>query len=569
VDSEDEAAMSDTVTTLGDRPAEHHEYVVIGAGLCGLYGLYRLRELGADVLVLEAHDGVGGTWHKNRYPGCRFDSESYTYGYSFSPELLQEWNWSERFAAQPETRRYYNRVADRFQLRDNIRFHSRVESASYDEEANLWRVVLVDGAVFTCRFLVTALGLLSAPVRPRIPGIESFAGLSLHTYDWPDELDLTGKRVAVIGTGSTGVQVIASIASEVKDLTVFQMQPNWCAPLNNGPISPAEMAQIKASYDDIFAQCATTPGGFIHGPDRRPFNEVDPAERREFWEQLYAAPGFGIWLGNFRDILLDEDANEEFSQFVAEKIRSRVKDPATAEKLIPKDHGFGVQRVPMETNYYEAYNRDNVHLIDLTQTPIVEIDEDGILASDKRYDVDVIIYATGFDAITGSFDRIDIRGRGGLPLKEKWNRPGGPQTYLGVQVSDFPNFFMLGGPHSASVATNFPRAIETSVEWVTGLFEFIRDNAYNQVEADPQHEVEWTEQIKELYQRQMLRKSKSWFTGINPNVDGRDKTRYLIYTGGAPRYRKTLAEVAANGYTGFVFDADRVATASVGAEADR
>lgn len=546
--------MSVTSTNDVGAPAEHHEYIVIGAGLCGMYGLYRLLELGADVLVLERHDGVGGTWHKNRYPGCRFDSESYTYGYSFSKELLQEWNWSERFAAQPENRRYYNRVADKFDLRPHIRFNSSVRAAAYDEAANLWRVELVDGTLFTTRFLVTALGLLSAPVRPRIPGLDTFTGLSLHTYDWPDELDLTGKRVAVIGTGSTGVQVIASIASEVGEMTVFQLQPNWCAPLNNGPIEPAEMEQIKASYDEIFALCARTPGGFIHGPDRRPFNEVSPEERLELWEQLYAAPGFGIWLGNFRDILLDEDANAEFSEFVAAKIRSRVKDPQTAAKLIPTDHGFGVQRVPMETGYYEAYNRENVHLVDLTATPIIEIDANGIVASDQRYDVDIIIYATGFDAITGSFDRIDIRGKGGLSLKEKWNQPGGPHTYLGVQVVDFPNFLMLGGPHSASVATNFPRAIETSVEWVTGLFAYMRDNGYTYVEADAAHELEWTAHIKELYQRQMLRKSKSWFTGINPNVDGRDTTRYLIYTGGAPRYRTTVAEVAADGYRGFVFE---------------
>lgn len=547
--------MSDSVSTNDGKSAEYHEYVVVGSGLCGLYGLYRLLDLEADVVVLEAHDGVGGTWHKNRYPGCRFDSESYTYGYSFSPELLQEWDWSERFAAQPETRRYYNHVADKFQLRDHIRFNSRVHAATYDETTDLWSVETVDGRAFTCRFLVTAMGLLSAPVRPRIPGADNFAGLALHTYDWPDELDLAGKRVAVIGTGSTGVQVIASIASEVDNLTVFQMQPNWCTPLNNEPISSEEMARIKASYDEIFAKCATTPGGFIHGPDKRPFFEVSPEDRRRLWEDLYAGPGFGIWLGNFRDILLDEDANSEFSEFVAEKIRSRVKDPATAEKLIPKDHGFGVQRVPMETNYYEAYNRENVHLVDLNETPIREIDETGIAASDRHYDFDIIIYATGFDAITGSFDRIDIRGQGGVSLKEKWDQPGGPHTYLGVQVAGFPNLFMLGGPHSASVATNFPRAIETSVEWVTDLFAFMRENGYGHVEVDPQYESEWTEHIKDLYQRQILRKSRSWFTGINPNVEGRDTARYLIYTGGAPRYKSHLARIADEDYPGFKFGA--------------
>jgi cation diffusion facilitator CzcD-associated flavoprotein CzcO len=545
--------MSRTTDSSHSAAPEHHEYIVIGAGICGLYGVYRLRELGCDVLALEAHDGVGGTWHKNRYPGCRFDSESYTYGYSFSKELLQEWDWTEHFAAQPETRRYLDYVADKFGLRDHIRFNSRVRAATYLERSKTWLVELADGHRMSCRFLVTAVGLLSAPVTPRIPGVDTFKGTALHTYEWPADLDLTGKRVGVIGTGSTGVQIISAVAESVAELDVFQLQPNWCAPLNNSPIEPDEMAHIKASYDEIFAKCAETPGGFIHGPDRRPFYEVSPEERRAFWEKLYASRGFGIWLGNFRDILLDDDANGEFSDYMAEKIRSRVDDPETAEKLIPKDHGFGVQRVPMETNYYETFNQDNVHLVDLTETPITAINHDGIRTSEQQYDLDAIIFATGFDAITGSFDRIDIRGVGGRRLKEKWERPGGPQTYLGVQVDGFPNFFMLGGPHSASVATNFPRAIETSVEWVTGLLEFMQKHGYTVVEADPTFEAEWTEHIKDLYQRQILRKSKSWFTGINPNVEGHDKTRYLIYTGGAPRYRQTLTQVAADGYVGFRF----------------
>jgi cation diffusion facilitator CzcD-associated flavoprotein CzcO len=545
--------MSQTLEDSRSAVPEHHEYIVIGAGICGLYSLYRLRELGFDVLALEAHDGVGGTWHKNRYPGCRFDSESYTYGYSFSKEMLQEWGWTEHFAAQPETRRYLNYMADKFGLRDNIRFNGKVRAATYREDSRTWLVDLADGRRLSCRFLLTALGLLSAPVMPRIPGIGTFRGTSLHTYEWPEDLDLTGKRVGVIGTGSTGVQVISAIAPDVAELYVFQLQPNWCAPLNNGPIEPEEMARIKASYDKIFARCAETPGGFLHGPDRRRFYEVSPEERRALWEKLYASRGFGIWLGNFRDILLDDDANREFSDYIAEKIRSRVTDQETAEKLIPKDHGFGVQRVPMETGYYETFNRRNVHLIDLTDTPITAINGDGILTSGQQYDLDAIIFATGFDAITGSYDRIDIRGIAGLKLKDKWDSPGGPQTYLGVQVGGFPNLFLLGGPHSASVATNYPRAIETQVEWVAGLLEFMHENGYTVVTADPASEAEWTETIKDLYQRQILRKSKSWFTGINLNVQGRQTTRYLIYTGGAPRYRQALTQVAADGYAGFRF----------------
>ena len=320
---------------------------------------------------------------------------------------------------------------------------------------------------------------------------------------------------------------------------------------NNSQISPAEMQQIRASYDDIFSKCDTTPGGFVHGPDHRSFWEVPPEERRALWEKLYASPGFGIWLGNFREILLDEVANEEFSAFIAEKIRERVDDPDTAEKLIPKDHGFGVNRVPLETNYYEAFNRTNVSLVDLDDTPIVEINGPGIRTTDRQYDFDVIVHATGFDAITGSYDRIDIRGIAAKSLREKWH--DGPRTYLGVQVAGFPNFLMLGGPHSASVATNFPRAIEFSVKWVSGLVAYMNERGYKRVEATERAEAEWTDHISDLYQRQLLRNSTSWFTGRNPNIDGHDKTRYLIYTGGAPRYRKMLNDVAADEYRGFHF----------------
>ncbi len=548
--------MTITETSVQARPSEraagtpeYHEHVVIGAGVCGIYGLHKLAEAGEDVVLLERHEDLGGTWFKNRYPGCRFDSESYTYGYSFSDELLQEWNWSERFAAQPETLSYLNHVAEKFDLRRHMRFGCSVTEARFNEETGTWEISLADGRLYSCRFLLTALGLLSAPVPPRIPGREDFEGLSLHTYDWPTEpLDLHDKRVAVIGTGSTGVQIISSLAGKVKELDVFQMNPNWCAPLNNSPISSTEMKQIKSNYDSIFAQCAQTPGGFIHGPDRRRFADVPPRERRAFWEKLYAEPGFGIWLGNFRETMMDEEANAEMSEFVADKIRERVDNPAVAEKLIPKDHGFGVHRVPMETNYYEAYNHDSVHLIDLKQSPIEKITATGIQTSERHYDLDLIVYATGFDAITGSYDRINFIGRNGQTLRDKWD--GGPTTYLGVQVDGFPNLIMLGGPHSASVATNFPRAIEVSVDWASDLLSAMREQGKTVVEPTGEAEADWTDHIRDLYQRQLLRKAKSWFTGYNPNIEGHDRTRYLIYAGGANRYREHLARVAADGYPG-------------------
>jgi cation diffusion facilitator CzcD-associated flavoprotein CzcO len=355
--------------------------------------------------------------------------------------------------------------------------------------------------------------------------------------------------VAVIGTGATGVQLIGAIADKVGELTVFQRRPNWCAPLHNAPIPPAEMADIRSRYDEIFKKCDLTPGGFIHGPDRRRVAEVPREERLAFWERLYATPGFAIWLGNFRDVLMDEAANAEFSAFVAEKIRQRVKDPVLADKLIPKDHGFGVQRVPMETRYYEAYNRPNVHLVSIGDTPIECITPTGIRTSEREYEFDLIVYATGFDAVTGAFDNIDFVGVNGERLRDKWR--DGPVNYLGLQAAGFPNLFMLAGPQSASLSTNFPRGIETVVDWASSLFEHVVQQAITRVEPTVEAETLWTEHVKELYQGLLLRKAKSWFTGYNSNLEGHDKIRYLIYNGGAPRYRQRLAEVAAQGYEGF------------------
>ncbi len=532
--------------------SEKQDVIIIGGGVCGIYMLYKMLQQGLKVTLLEAGDGAGGTWHWNRYPGARFDSESYTYGYSFSPELLQEWDWSEHFAGQPETLRYLNYVVDKFDLRDHMHFECKVDAARFDEQTNEWQVTLASGEALTTTYLCTAIGMLSASTLPKIPGVETFEGEAFHTYYWPKEpVDLTGKKVAVIGTGATGVQVISEIADKVGELTVFQRRPNWCAPLNNSPISKEEMAEIKSSYDQIFEQCYSTPNGFLHGPDRRELAAVPRQERLEFWESLYAAPGFGIWLGNFRDVLMDPVANQEFSDFIADKIRLRVKDRDVAEKLIPKDHGFGTRRVPMETRYYEAYNRDNVTLVDINETPIECIDQTGIQTAEKHHDFDVIVYATGFDAITGAFDRIDIRGCGDITLKEKWKE--GPVTYLGVQVADFPNMFTLAGPQGASVSTNFPPAIESAVEWAADFIEFLKSNGYSRVEADAAAEAEWLEHVKSFYEGSMIANTKSWFTGYNSNVEGHDILRHMIYLGGAPAYRQKLIEAKEEGYPGFRF----------------
>jgi cation diffusion facilitator CzcD-associated flavoprotein CzcO len=532
---------------------EHHEVIVIGAGLTGIYQLYRLLEAGTDAVALEAADDLGGTWYRNRYPGCRFDSESYTYGYSFSKELLDDWDWSEHFAAQPETLSYLNHVADRFGLREHMRFGCRVDSATYDDDTRTWTLQVADGRSLSCRFLMTAIGVLSTPTMPRIPGVERFNGPSFHTYYWPEEpVDIIGKRVAVIGTGATAVQLIAEIADKVSDLYVFQRHPNWCAPLHNRRIPPEEMAEIKASYDDIFELCRQTPGGFIHNPDRRKQFEVPEQERYEFFEELYASSGFRIWQGNFRDVLMDEAANAEFTDFVANKIRERVNDPVLAEKLIPKDHGFGTRRVPMETNYYEAFNRDNVHLVDLNETPIEEVTERGLRTTEAEYEVDVIVYATGFDAMTGAFDRIDFIGVDGQKLREKWSDD--PVTYLGLQISGFPNLIMLAGPQAGSGFTNFGRGVEETGDWTTALLAYAKEHGYTRIEATPDAEVTWGAHVKDMYDLVLLGRTKSWFTGYNSNVEGHDKPRHVVYNGGAPRYRKRLAEVVANGYEGFRLD---------------
>ncbi|MDH3441470.1 MAG: NAD(P)/FAD-dependent oxidoreductase, partial [Gammaproteobacteria bacterium] len=360
---------------------------------------------------------------------------------------------------------------------------------------------------------------------------------------------MAGKRVAVIGTGATGVQVISEIADRVDSLTVFQRRPNWCAPLHNSPISKAEMHQIRSRYQEIFDQCRSTPNGFLHGPDRRVFEEVSVEDRHAFWEELYASPGFGIWLGNFRDVLMDPAANAEFSAFVADKIRGRVHDPVTAEKLIPTDHGFGTRRVPLETRYYEAYNYDHVRLVDINETPIERITPEGIQTTEELHEFDLIVYATGFDAISGSYDRMEIIGRDDLKLADKWR--DGPVTYMGMQVHGFPNLFTLAGPQSASVGTNFPLTIESVVEWTANFIEYLNEHGYETVEATRDAEQAWVEHVKSGYDRSLLANSKSWFTGYNSNVKGHDVLRYMIYLQGGPAFREHLVDEAAYDYTSF------------------
>ena len=528
-----------------------YDVVVIGAGISGLYQLFLLRESGFRVCILERGTGVGGTWYWNRYPGARFDSESYSYAYSFSDELLEEWNWSEHFASQPEILRYLQYVASKFDLQKDIKFGSDVESAVYLERHKSWKITLANGMVYTTRILVTAMGVLSEPTFPDIDGIDSFQGDSFHTARWPkNPISFEGKDVAVIGTGASGVQTIQEIAKQVRHLTVFQRRPNWCAPLNNGPIASTEMREIKKNYINMFARCAESHGGFIWTIDPRGTFEVTPEERNNFWETLYKGRAMNIYQGNFKDVLVDSRANKAMSDFMGGKIRARVNDPTIAELLIPNDHGFGTRRVPLETGYYETYNRSNVDLVDLNKTPIMKITPDGILTTDREHKADQIIYATGFNAITGSFDRINIRGVGGRSLKVQWDRK--LETFLAVQVVNFPNLLMVMGPQG--LGGNHPRNIEYNVEWITSLLIYMRSG--NLMEVEPKSEAVqfWSDHIMEKSGSSLSNNVDSWMTGINSNVTGKD-TRLIgaRYGGSVQSYRGLCDSVAAGSYKEMVF----------------
>jgi len=537
-----------TETSSFSTTAPDYDAIIIGAGISGMYQLHRLRELGMRVLVFEAGSDIGGTWYWNRYPGARFDSESWSYGFSFSEELLQEWEWPEHFSAQPDTLRYLNYVADKFDFRREMRFNSRVASAHFDDNTTRWTVTLESGEQASALFLITGLGPLSAYTLPNIPGRDDFEGPAMHTGRWPHEpVDLAGKRVGIIGTGACAIQTIQTIAKDVGHLTVFQRNPNWAAPLHNSKITPEEQKDIKGRYPEIFARCRETVSCFIHNADPRTTLETSPEEREAFWEKLYSEPGFGIWMGNFRDMMIDQEANDLASEFIAKKIRERVKDPKIADLLTPKNHGFGTRRVPLESGYYEVYNQDNVQLVDINATPIERITPKGIRTSDRDYEFDTMIYATGFDGVTGPYDRIDIRGPGGRRLKDDWVAT--PRTLLGVQAEGFPNMFMILGPHTAR--GNIPRNIEEVVDWNTGLIRYMKENKLTRVEPRKAAVDDWAEQLEKASSKLLSASVGSWQTGVNQNVEGRNVPRILGYNGGTYRYRKLGNAVAEGGYKEF------------------
>ncbi|MFC9883787.1 flavin-containing monooxygenase [Streptomyces libani] len=521
--------------------------VIVGAGFSGLYQLYRLRALGLRTRVLEACDDIGGTWYRNRYPGARCDVESTAYSFSFSPELDQEWEWSERYATQPELLRYLHHVADRFDLRKDITLRTRVTGAVYDEGGHTWQVTTDTGETVTTRFVVLATGCMSAVKEPDIPGAGTFAGRALHTADWPHEdVDLTGRRVAVIGTGCSGIQAIPLLAEQAAELTVFQRTPVYALPARNRPLSAAETAELKARYPEFRAAQRRSKGGTLFEPPTRSALEVDEAERRATYEEGWDSGVLSGLLRTYTDILVDRAANETVAEFVRSKIRSIVTDPETAETLSPRTFPFGTKRPCLDTGYYATYNKPHVSVVDLTKTPIVEITPRGIRTSDREHAVDVIAFATGFDALTGSQVAMDIVGKGGTTLREKW--ADGPRNHLGLLSAGFPNLFTVIGPLSPSVLSNAVVAIEQHVEWITDCIAHLRRNGITEIDATPRAEADWCAHVADLAAQTLYPSVDSWYMGAN--VPGKPRV-FLAYTGGLERYRAECDAAAENGYRAF------------------
>jgi cyclohexanone monooxygenase len=528
-----------------------YDAVVVGAGVSGLYLIHKLRALGMTVRVFEAGTGVGGTWYWNRYPGARVDIESQEYSYSFDEGLEDDWVWSERYAAQPELLRYLNHVADRFDLRREIEFETRVTAAVFDEAANRWRVTTDRGHAVSARFCIMATGCLSMTNEPRFPGMETFRGKSYHTGRWPhDGVDLSGQRVGVIGTGSSAIQSITTIAPEVGHLYVFQRTPNYSVPAHNGPLDPAVIADWKANRADYRQKQRESAGGFAGATaSEQSALEVSPEERVAAFEARWGRGGFGI-LSSFNDLAINKAANDTAAEFVAGKIRSIVKDPDVAEALIPKSYPFATKRLCVDTGYYEVFNRDNVTLVDVSAAPIEAITPTGLRTSDAEYALDTIVYAIGFDAMTGALGAIDIRGRGGQSLKEKW--ADGPKTYLGLMVAGFPNLFTVTGPGSPSVLSNMVVSIEQHVDWIADCIAYLADRQIGAIEATESAEAGWVAHVNEVADTTLYPLANSWYIGAN--IPGKPRV-FMPYVGGVGPYRQVCDEIAAKGYEGFALTA--------------
>jgi cyclohexanone monooxygenase len=525
---------------------DRFDAVIVGAGFAGLYALHRVRGLGLSARVFEAGRGVGGTWYWNRYPGARCDVESMDYSYSFSDELQQQWRWTERYASQPEILTYINHVADRFDLRADIQLDTRVTSAVFDETSGRWAIETDRGHRVSAQFCIMATGCLSDAQLPAIPGRETFAGRSYHTGRWPHEgVDFTGQRVGVIGTGSSAIQSIPIIARQAAQLFVFQRTPNYSVPARNAPLDPEFERHVKATYADFRRQARESRVGFVMERAGDSALAVSPEERATQYEAHWQRGGLGF-SATYTDILLNAEANETAAAFFREKIREIVKDPAVAEALTPRDYPLGTKRLCVDTDYYATYNRPNVRLIDLRKTPIDAITPRGVKTSDAEYAVDSLVFATGFDAMTGALLKIDIRGRGGRTLEQAWAE--GPRTYLGLAMAGFPNLFAITGPGSPSVLSNMIVSIEQHVDWIADCLVYLRARGLHRIEASAEAQEAWVAHVNEIGHATLYPRANSWYMGAN--VPGKPRV-FMPYIGGVGVYRQRCDEVAARGYEGF------------------
>jgi cation diffusion facilitator CzcD-associated flavoprotein CzcO len=533
--------------TPADGAGTVTDAIVIGAGFAGLYMLYRLRERGFTVRGFEAGGGVGGTWYWNRYPGARCDSESMYYSYSFLAGLEQEWPLLERYPGQPEILRYLEHVADRLRLREDFTFDTRITRAAYDAKANLWTVQADNGLRAHARYLVTAVGCLSAANVPQFPGADRFEGLSLHTANWPhDPVDFADKKVGVIGTGASGIQAIPVIAEQAGHLTVFQRTAQFTIPAANGPLDARFVEMWKRNYPEWRRRGRHSAGGIPYPSSISSALEVPPDERAAAFERAWEQGGFMFASGTFCDLLTSVEANECAAEFIRSKIDAIVADPSVAERLKPRSFCFGTKRLPLDTNYYQTFNRRNVVLVDLQATPIREITSRGIRTSAGEHDLDIIVYATGFDALTGPLLALGIEGRDGITLADAW--ADGPKTYLGLAVRCFPNLFTITGPGSPSVLSNMPVSIEQHVDWISDCLAYIREHGIDTIEANRDAVESWTDHVQEIANKTLYPTAASWYMGAN--IAGKPRL-FLPYIGGVGNYRSKCDEVAANGYEGF------------------
>jgi len=522
--------------------------IVVGAGIAGLYQLHRLREMGLKVRGIDAASGVGGTWYWNCYPGARVDSQSYIYQYWFSEALIREWSWSERFPAQPETERYLNFVADKLDLRKDIQLDTRVTAADWDEPAEHWRVRTDRGEELTARFLVSCTGMLSAPVTPLFPGYDQFPGPIAHTARYPREgLDLRDKKVGVVGTGATGIQVIQTIAPEVAELKVFQRTPQYAVAMRNPEFTDADRDYYRSRARQLYERVNSTFTGFDFDVDHGSWYDHTPAKRREILEELWADGSLSMWVGSFPEVLTDEQVGEEVSEFVRGKIRARLDDPALAEQLLPYHYTFGTYRVPLEMGYYDAYNLSNVELVDVGKAPITGFTARGLATEAAEHELDAVILATGFDAGTGSLARMNIHGRDGASLSDLWHQD--IRSTLGLQVHGFPNLFTVAGPLAPSTAfCNMTTCLQQQVDWVTDCIAWLLEHDRRTIEPTREKQDEWVQHHDETANATLMMRTRSWYTGAN--IEGKPR-RLLSYIGGAANYRRICEEVKLSGYRGF------------------